>query len=263
MKKLEITNRLFYLVFSLIFLASLNWSLLAALPQEAQPREKEKKELKREVIKLQYVEAEAMGRLLVPFWGPDTRASTDRKSNVLIISDTPENLSKMLEVIRKIDVKPKDVVFTVQLIIASEGDKPTDPELKNDPLIKELQKLLRFGSYQLLDAAMVRAIDRQKAMTSFGPNNQFDITLKPEVTDNQSQENIKLNVTLRQVKSEKMMASSNEKFWEPTNPIYLIDSTLNLKSGERAVVGVSRMNEHSASETNKGLILIISGKIVS
>jgi len=55
---------------------------------------------------------------------------------------------------------------------------------------------------------------------------------------------------------------SGERIWGAINPITLIDSNLNLKSGDRAVVGVSRMNVSSVPDgNNKGLILIISGKI--
>jgi hypothetical protein len=58
--------------------------------------------------------------------------------------------------------------------------------------------------------------------------------------------------------------STGEKLWDAINPVTLIDSNLNLKSGDRAVVGVSRMNVSSVPDgNNKGLILIISGKIAS
>jgi hypothetical protein len=57
--------------------------------------------------------------------------------------------------------------------------------------------------------------------------------------------------------------STADRFWGAINPVTLIDSHLNLKSGDRAVVRVSRMNVSSSPQSdNQGLILIISGKIV-
>ncbi|MGB9907228.1 MAG: secretin N-terminal domain-containing protein [Candidatus Saccharicenans sp.] len=244
-----------------IFMFCLNPFLKAAATDEA--KQQEPKVLNQEVVKLQYTEAETLRKLLVPYFGPYTRVSADDKTNVLSLSDNPENLEKMLAVIRKIDVKPKDMVITMQLIIASDAEGPTDPELKNDPLIKDLQKLLRFRSYQLLDATLVRAVDRKESYLSFGPNNQFDIKLRPETVEETAQSHIKLHISLRQTKIESTLPEG-KKVWSPITPAtYLIDSNLSLKSGERTVVGVSRLSEGAVAGNNKGLILIISGKIVS
>lgn len=244
-----------------IFMFWLNSFLKAAVTDEA--RQQEPKVLKQEVVKLRYTEAETLRKLLVPYFGPDTRLSADDKTNVLTLSDNPENLEKMLAVIRKIDVKPKDLVFTMQLIIASEAEGPIDAELKNDPLIQDLQKLLRFRSYQLLDAALVRAVDRKDSSVSFGPNNLFDIILRPEVAEDGPQSQIGLQVSLRQKKLESKLPDGKVVWTTITPASYLINSNLSLKSGERAVVGVSRLTEQVADGNNKGLILIISGKITS
>jgi hypothetical protein len=65
-------------------------------------------------------------------------------------------------------------------------------------------------------------------------------------------------------KKEMKSPSTGEKLWGAINPITLIDSNLNLKSGDQAVVGVSRLNISSSPDVNnKGFILIISGKIAS
>jgi len=56
--------------------------------------------------------------------------------------------------------------------------------------------------------------------------------------------------------------STGERFWCAINPVNLIGNNLNLKSGDRTVVGVSMINVSSVPDgNNKGLILIISGKI--
>jgi len=220
--------------------------------------------IKQEMIKLKYVEAENMKKLLVPFWGPQTRISVDSKSRVLVISDNPDNLARILEAIRKIDTKPKDLIFTIQLIIASESEGPVAPELKNDPLIKELQKLLRFKTYQFLDVTMVRAVDGQRSSITFGPNNQFTLSLDPEVSEESNLGNIRLRVFFSQVRAEllRQVEDITKRDWVTITPVILIDTHLNLRSGDRAVVGVSRLKEESQIEgNNKGIIMIITGKI--
>lgn len=229
-------------------------------PQQTPP-------LKQEVVKLNYLKAETAHRLLVPYYGMYTKLSYDSKNNILTISDTPENLEKILAAIRKIDVKPKDIFFTVQLLIASDIENKTDPELKNDPLIKELSKLLRYKSYQVLDSALVRGVDGEFSHISFGPNNQFTLLLEPKTSADSSQPNINLQVRLQQVKIETVFPDKPFNWIDKSaSPIKLIESALNLKSGERAVVGVSRLEQIGSNQPeekeNKGLILIISGQVL-
>jgi len=185
---------------------------------------------------------------------------------VLVVSDTPENLGKILAAIKEIDVKPKDLAFTIQLIEASETGEKSDPELQSDPLIKELQKLLRYKSYRLLDATMLRAIDGETSGAIFGPDNQFSIGLRPQVSDESPQGNIRIEVRLRQIKSNQLVikqGDTEQRAWVTIEPVGLIDTNLNLKSGDRAVVGISRLASGGLSQAeSKGLILVISGKIL-
>ena len=171
---------------------------------------------------------------------------------VLSVSDTPENVEKLLAAIREIDVKPADVLYTVQLVLGSEADAATDAELQSDPIVKELHKLLRFKGYTLLDVTMVRTINRESAAVKFGPKAEFELILKPDVAGDAKLPVIKTEVRLRRV--EQLGFSADKPI---TNVATLIESTLNIKSGDRTVVGVSKLDGG-----DKGLILIISAKIV-
>ncbi|MFA4926229.1 MAG: hypothetical protein WC524_06235 [Candidatus Aminicenantales bacterium] len=223
--------------------------------------------LKEQVVRLKYIDAGSMKNLLAPYTGPYTRlSSAPGVGKVLVVSDTPENLGKILAAIKEIDVKPKDLAFTIQLIEASETGEKSDPELQSDPLIKELQKLLRYKSYRLLDATMLRAIDGETSGAIFGPDNQFSIGLRPQVSDESPQGNIRIEVRLRQIKSNQLVikqGDTEQRAWVTIEPVGLIDTNLNLKSGDRAVVGISRLASGGLSQAeSKGLILVISGKIL-
>lgn len=218
--------------------------------------------LKQEVVKLKYVKADAVKQLLIPYFEQYTLISADAPNNILTIRDTPENLEKILAAIRKIDAKPKDMLFTVQLIIGSEADGQTDPELKGDPLIKELQKLLRYKSYQPLDSTLIRAVDRESSMISFGPKNDFQIEIKPKVSEESPQPNIDLEITLQRGRRGPNIIEKSGPVIE-LGPVLLIKSHLNLRSGDRAVVGVSKLDgKLTPQPENKGLILIITGKVL-
>jgi len=230
----------------LIFLVNLVF-LADGLPQgkESSPK------LRQEVVKLKYTKAQAVQGLLMAFYGPHTRIGFNQQiPDVLTIVDLPENVEKILEAIRKIDLKPRDLLFTVQIVLGSETEGKVDEALKDDPLIRELKKLLRYKSYSLLDVAMVRAIDKEESGLTFGQTGQFQLYLRPAVTEDSPQGNIKVELYLRQ--SSGVMYEGQK-----VQPTTLINSNLNLRSGDRTVVGVSKLDGG-----DKGLILIISGKIL-
>jgi len=221
----------------------------------AQNEKAETKALRKEIVKLKYVRAQDIQNLLYAYASRDGHIqSNPNMPTVLSVSDTPENVDKILAVIREIDTKPADVLFTVQLILGSEADAQTDAELQSDPIIKELRKLLRYKGYTLLDSTLVRVINRESASVVLGPKAEFEFALKPDVAGDAKAPVIKTEVRLRQIAGTKPADNKEGVVRAVTS---LIETSLNIKSGDRTVVGVSKLDGGG-----KGLILIISGKIV-
>ncbi len=136
----------------------------------AQAQKDEVKNLRKEIVKLKYVRAQDIQNLLYAYTSREGHIQFNPNlPSVLSVSDTPENVEKILAAIREIDVKPADVLYTVQLVLGSEADAATDAELQSDPIVKELRKLLRFKGYTLLDVTLVRTINRESAAVKFGP----------------------------------------------------------------------------------------------
>ncbi len=224
--------------------------VLPALAEEGtQDQKAETKVLRKEIVRLKYVRAQDIQNFLYAYVSRDGHIQVNSNMPaVLSVSDTPENIEKILAAIRELDVKPADVLFTVQLVLGSETDVQTDAELQNDPIIKELRKLLRYKGYTLLDSTLVRVINRENASVVLGPKAEFEFALRPDVAGDAKAPVIKTEVRLRQIAwpgSEKPV------------PRPLIESSLNIKSGDRTIVGVSKLDGG-----DKGLILIISAKIV-
>jgi len=229
----------------------------AATPA-AQAQNTEVKNLRKEIVKLKYVRAQDIQQLLYTY--TSRQGNIQFNSNlpsVLSVSDTPENVEKILAAIREIDVKPADVLYTVQLVLGSEADTATDAELQNDPIVKELRKLLRYKGYTILDATLLRAVNREDAEITFGPKAEFEFWLKPDVTGDTKAPAIKTEVRLRQIKRLGRTTTKEGSSQPIVDETTLIQSSLNIKSGERTVVGVSKLDGG-----DKGLILIISAKIV-
>jgi hypothetical protein len=233
----------------------------AAAKPEAQ--NVEAKNLRKEIVKLRYVRAQDIQTLLYNYTSREGHISFNPAlPNIMTLSDTPENVEMMLAAIREIDVKPADVQYTVQLVLGSETDATTDADLKSDPVIKELGKLLRYKGYTLLDATFVRVVNMNRASAVLGPKAEFELALRPEVAGDAKAPLIKTEIRLRQILRVLSKPAAKAEGGEPTqgavtNVINLIESTLNVKSGDRTVVGVSKLDGG-----DKGLILIISAKIV-
>jgi len=218
-----------------------------------QDRANELRNQRKEIVKLKYVRAQDIQNFLVTYVSPMGRIQVNPNlPNIMTVSDAPENVEKILAAIRELDVKPADVLYTIQLVLGSETEAATDSELQGDPIIKELRKLLRFKGYTLLDVTLVRTINRDSAAVKFGPKAEFELFLRPDVAGDAKMSVIKTEVRLRRIEQ---LGFSAEK--PITNVATLIESTLNIKSGDRTVVGVSKLDGG-----DKGLILIISGKVI-
>ncbi len=233
--------------------------LTFAVAASAQESKGDEAGFRKEVVRLKYVLAQAIQPLLYTFVGRGGQIqSVQNIPDVITISDAPENVERILAAIREIDIKPADVLFTVQLVLGSETEDQTDPELQKDPVIRELRGLLRYKGYTLLDTSLLRGIDGAPSEVVMGREADFELSLRPVVAQEEPQDSIRIELRLRQ----NNVATATFETDGKTIPVQrvskdLIRSNLNIKSGDRTVVGVSKLDGG-----DKGLILIISGKVV-
>ena len=231
-----------------------------AFSQETVPEKSGMKApLKKEVVLLKYLKADKVQNFIYTFLTPGVgRVTSGPTEGSLVISDYPENVEQALQAIRKIDVKPADLQFTVQLVLGSETSGEGDDVIQRDPVVNELRNLLRYKSYNLLDSTVIRAMDGSDSEVRLGKKGDFEFYVRPKVIKDEKSSLIQMEVRLRQIFLLSYPATAvpapNQPYERSTT---LISSTLNLKPGDKTVVGVSKLDGG-----DKGLILIISGKIV-
>ncbi|MGB7296387.1 MAG: secretin N-terminal domain-containing protein [Candidatus Aminicenantales bacterium] len=240
--------------FWIAVILALSFVLLGAgLGQESKPK------MRQEIIKLKYIDKEEIRLVLSTFLSPYGRISPTEKSGLLTISDIPENVEKILAVIREFDVKPVDIQFSIQLIMASAESDPgrSDALIKDDPLIKELRSLLNFKFYYPLDSSFVRALDREYSEVTMGPDAELKLALMPKYIKEEKEDFIQVEARLSKIIPVAYAPGATETR-SPYSSITLLTSNFTMKSGDKTVVGVSKLNGG-----DKGLILIITGKVVS
>jgi len=232
---------------------------LSGASQEAKPL------LRHEIIKLNYVRSVDTIVLLQPYLSREGRINNSPNQNIISLSDHPENVDSVLAAVKEIDVKPADVLFTIQLVLASEdGAEKTDEALAGDPIIKELKSFLKYRSFNLLDTSIVRGIDGRRSEITLGRRGEFILDFIPKVIEKEKTDFVQVEVSLRQIGELYTQKQTSQKDNETITTEQtqrrsqiLIDSNLTVISGEKTVVGVSR-----TAGGEKGLILIISAKIV-
>jgi hypothetical protein len=245
----------------ILALLVLAFSLAIVLPAFAEDPAQEAKgvtkpPVKTELVRLKYYAGLRMMALINTYLSRDGRVSPGPDEKILVISDYPENIEKILQAIGQIDVKPPDLLFTVQLILGTGVVEKGGDALPNDPIIKELRNLLKYKSYSLLDTSLVRAMDNSDSQVRMGEKAEFEFWIRPKVIKDEKASLIQMEVRLRRIFIASMPpnATSAKPEYITTD---LIGTTLNIKPGDKTVVGVSKLDG-----SGTGLILIISGKIV-
>jgi len=223
-------------------------SVKASLPQET------KAKMRQEIVKLKYIKSDDVlsGGILFTFLSPQGRINSNPEARMITVSDYPENVEKILALIREIDNKPADIQFAIQLVLGSAAsEEKSEENLQNDPVIKELRSLLNYKSFTMLDTSLVRAIDREYSQVTMGTDAELQLELRPKYIKEEKEDLIQVVVQLKKMQQiiEKGQASSSSTI--------LLTSNFTMKSGEKTVVGVSKMDGG-----DKGLILIISGKVI-
>jgi hypothetical protein len=241
MKKISI------ILFAFFFLTGMSLSLYC---QQAT-----KPELKKEIVQVKYFRTYRAAELLRPYASQYGKIQVLDERNALIIEDTSEQVEKLLSMLKELDVKPLDLQFTADLILGSletflgaTGDEVK--ELMSDPVIKELNSLLKYKSFKRLDSSIIKVQDNTRAYQRIGGSGiSLQLGIRPRFIKEEKADAFLVELNLSQSKgmwTEGKEATSN-----------LLSTTLTLKSGERTVVGVSKLDGG-----DKALILILSGKVI-
>ncbi len=223
-------------------------------------QEKKTPELKREIIKVNYLELQNVYGIVLPYKSRYGRIQLLRDRNMLIIEDQPEFVKKILSILKEIDVKPIDIQFTVDLILASKSKDTSfepDKNLQSDPIMRELMSVMNYQSFKRIDTSLIRVQDNSSSSQRIGGSGiGLQLQLYPRHYKEENKDQFQVELRLEQVEGTQKTGNS-ERSYPLNTPVQLIDTSLSIQSGNRSVVGVSKLNGGDLA-----LILIIEGKVI-
>jgi hypothetical protein len=197
---------------------------------------------------LAYLKVNTAIQYLKPYLSSKGKITAVWESNTIIISDLSEVVERLNNLIDVIDVPFTEIQFTIDLISGSRVKDPkgdTDKELRDDPLIKELQGVLKYNSFKNMGATIIK-VQHNSGSTHWLAKN-LQLRLAPQVTPEDS---IIVELTLLHYRG-------IDKKEEAIKTV-LVQTKLTIKNKEKTVVGVSKLNGD-----DKALILFITGTFIN
>lgn len=236
--------------------------LLVTAAGLSQQKDADQPKLVNEIVEVKYINANWVLGLLRQYMSRYGKINQMRGTNKVIIEDTPEIVSKILDMMKEIDAKPLDLQFNVDLLLGSTKESEKDEltrEMKNDPVLKELQGLLKYKSFRALDSSIIKVQDNSQSYQRIGGKGiNLQLQLNPRFIKNENGNSFQVELKLSQYQG------FNPDGAERT--LTLIATNLTLKSGEKTVVGVSKLTyiPSAAGEEDEdvALILILSGEVL-
>jgi hypothetical protein len=223
----------------------------------------EKQKLQNEIVEIKYIDAAWALSLLRPYMSSYGKLNQIQGTNKVVIEDTPEIVGKILAILNDVDIKPSDLQFDVNLVLGTTGDVSDADlvkELKNDPVLQELQNLLKYKAFRTLDSSLLKVQDNSRSSHRIGGKGiNLRLDLNPRYIQN-GNDSGSFQVDLRLSQYQGFKPDGSERI------LTLIDTNLTLKSGEKTVVGISNLSyaprEAAGEEEDTALILILSGKVL-
>ncbi len=222
--------------------------------------------LRKEVIKVNYIDAGEAMQILNSYKSGRGRIQRQRNRNTLIIEDTPEFVDKLLSILEELDLRPLDLMFTVDVIMGSMQEEFGEPLSGSDALVKELKSLLKYKHFSRLDATMIKIQDNSRSAQRMGGQGiGLLLELEPRHIKDGKTDAFMVELSLRQTTKRipfKQYSGGEEKILRYNSvdlekSLILLQTSLSLKDGERSVVGVSKLNGGDTA-----LILVIEGKVI-
>ncbi len=186
------------------------------------------------VFSLRYRKLDDAYLLISPYVGPRGSVRMQPGQRTLIVQDAPENLQRISGLIGSYDIPPRSVEVSVQLILASAGEKsqePAPPPIRG--VIDKLNALsTRWTDYKMVGNARVLGTEGERSSLRVGDDYRVDFRID-QVSDE-----------ARVIRFKPFELSRREASIEGAERYASIMNTvLNLRDSQQFIVGASKVEQ--------------------
>ena len=172
--------------------------------------------------------------LISPLIGPRGSVRSQPAQRTLTVVDTPENVKKIGALIASYDVPPRNVQVSVQLILASSGEKseaPAPPPIRG--VIDRLNALsTRWTDYKMVGNARVLGTEGERSSLRVGDDYKVDFRI-----DQVSDETRVIRFKPFELSRRETAIEGNERYAS------IMSTVLNLRDSQLFIVGASKVEQ--------------------
>jgi hypothetical protein len=206
--------------------------------------------LKRTTVVIKHADGHALEQLLRPYLTRRGQVRFERQTRALTLVDEATVVEVMLKMVDRFDVKPAQVQLVLRLVEANQSDQPAPLPPEIEPVVEQIQQVLRYNSFVVADQAFVTFEANGESRIQVGGDKAYTVEVGSEAIAGQD-DSVRLRFHLFRRQQEDAGAEGTH-FIQKT----LIATTVELKDGETAVLGASKINGGG-----KALITVVSLKL--
>jgi hypothetical protein len=234
---------------------------LVAAPLMAQEQKKEeapKEPMVQKLFVLKYADPNRVSDIVRLFSGGPALANPEM--HVIAVSAKADAMNAIEDAIKRLDVPssaPQNIEFTAYLLVGSQSEATAGTVPKDlEPVVTQLKNSVSYRSYRLLDTLQVRARTGQPAGTrSQGGEIKVEGIAAPQrVTTSLSLRSSSLGSD-GAIHMERLELGAGVSGGPPSG-IYQIGTDLDVKEGQKVVVGKTGLNPSEA------IFLVLTARVV-
>jgi hypothetical protein len=193
--------------------------------------------LKRHTVFLRYADGIALQRLLRNYLSKSGRVDYEDRTRALVIVDEPAVVEVVLRAVAELDQKPLRLGIKLTLVRAETVDKPAPVPAELQPVVKQMKGVVAYNQWSVMDTAFIATEAGKRSRLQVGGAEQLKVDLFPERILGDSK-------TVRL------------EFHMQRQDATLIQTSVELKDGELAVLGASRIDGAGSA-----LVTVVAAKI--
>lgn len=204
-------------------------------------------DLQNRVFTIRYRGIDEVYLMISPLLGPRGAIRTQPHKRTVAVSDTPETLRRIAEVIVAFDIPPRSVEVSVQLIMASVdpgSEAPPPPPIRG--VVERLNALnTRWKDYRLVGDARVMGMEGESSAVQVG--DRYRVAFR---VDRVSDENRLIRFKPFELQRREPAVEGMERYTS------IMSTVLNLRDSQLFIVGASKMER-----SNRALFMTVTAAL--